>query len=272
MLVDWFTVLAQALNFVILVWLLKRFLYQPILEAIDAREQRIAAELADAGAMKVEAQHERDEFQQKNRAYDQKRTELLNQAKDEASGERERLVDEARRTADTLSNQRRETLKNDARDLNQAIGRRTQQEVFAIARKTLIDLASTSLEDSMVEIFTRRLRGLDEQTKTGLAAAFKAMSQPAWVRSAFELSAEHRGSIQNTLNEVFVADIPVRYETAPDLVSGIELGASGRKVAWSIADYLTTLEKSIGELVNVTGESLQPSAIKPKTMPVQTSP
>jgi F-type H+-transporting ATPase subunit b len=50
MLIDWFTVGAQALNFLILVWLLKRFLYKPILHAIDEREKRIAAELADADA------------------------------------------------------------------------------------------------------------------------------------------------------------------------------------------------------------------------------
>ena len=42
MLIDWFTVGAQALNFLILVWLMKRFLYKPILHAIDAREKRIA--------------------------------------------------------------------------------------------------------------------------------------------------------------------------------------------------------------------------------------
>ena len=60
MLIDWFTVGAQVLNFLILVWLLKRFLYKPILDAIDAREERIAAELADADAKKAEAQKERD--------------------------------------------------------------------------------------------------------------------------------------------------------------------------------------------------------------------
>ena len=61
MLIDWFTVGAQALNFLILVWLMKRFLYKPILAAIDAREKRIAAELADADAKKAEAQKERDD-------------------------------------------------------------------------------------------------------------------------------------------------------------------------------------------------------------------
>ena len=61
--------------------------------------------------------------------------------------------------------------------------------------------------------------------------------------------AEQRAAIQNALNETFSAEIHVRFETAPDLVSGIELTANGRKVAWSIADYLASLEKSVGELL-----------------------
>ena len=55
MLIDLFTVGAQALNFLVLVWLLKRFLYKPILNALDAREKRIARELADADAKTAEA-------------------------------------------------------------------------------------------------------------------------------------------------------------------------------------------------------------------------
>ena len=82
--IDWFTFFAQIINFLILVWLLKRFLYQPILHAIDAREKRIAAELADADAKKAEAQKERDEFQHKNEEFDQQRAALLRQATDEA--------------------------------------------------------------------------------------------------------------------------------------------------------------------------------------------
>ena len=71
--IDWFTVVAQAINFLILVWLLKRFLYKPILHAIDEREKGIAAQLAQAEAKKAEAQKERDDFQHKNEAFDQER-------------------------------------------------------------------------------------------------------------------------------------------------------------------------------------------------------
>jgi F-type H+-transporting ATPase subunit b len=259
MLIDWFTVGAQALNFLILVWLLKRFLYKPILNAIDAREKRIAKELADADAKKAEAKMERDEFQHKNEEFDQQRAALLTQATDEAKAERQRLLEEARKAADALSAKRQESLANDARNLNQAITRQTQDEVFAIARKALADLATTSLEERMSEVFTRRLREMDGKTKVGLAEAIKTASEPALVRSAFDLPAEQRAAIQNALNETFSADIHLRFETAPNLVSGIELSTNGQKVAWSIADYLSSLEKGVGKLLKEK-EKPQPKA------------
>lgn len=249
MLIDWFTIFAQVLNFLVLMWLMKRFLYKPILHAIDAREKRIAAELADADARTVEAKKERDEFQRKNEEFDQQRAALLSQATDEAKTERQRLLDEARQAADALSAKRQEALRSEARNLNQAIRRRTQQEVFAIARKALTDLATTTLEERMSAVFTRRLREMDGPAKEGLAGALKTAAEPARVRSAFDLPPEQRAAIQKALNETFSADIPVRFETEPDLVSGIELTTNGQKVAWSIADYLVSLEKGVDELL-----------------------
>lgn len=249
MLIDWFTVGAQTLNFLILVWLMKRFLYKPILHAIDEREKRIAAELASADKKKDEAEKESNELKHKNEELDQQRTAILKKATDEAKTEGQKLLDEARKAADTLSAKRMESLRNDADDLRQEISRTTQHEVFAIARKALKDLATVSLEERLGEVFTRRVREMDEQAKGELAEALKTMSDPALVRSAFELPEGQRTEIQNALNETFSAEINVRFETAPDMISGIELTTNGLKVAWSIADYLASLEKKVGELL-----------------------
>jgi F-type H+-transporting ATPase subunit b len=79
---------------------------------------------------------------------------------------------------------------------------------------------------------------------------------------------EQRSTIQNALNEAFSADIHVRFETAPDLVSGIELATNGHKVAWSIADYLASLEKGVGELLDrpVTSQPVPESTSEPQTV------
>jgi F-type H+-transporting ATPase subunit b len=254
-LIDWFTVAAQVINFLILVWLLKRFLYRPILDAIDAREERIAAELADADAKRTEARKERDEFQHKNEAFEQQRATLLSQATDEAKAERQRLLDQARQAADTLSAKRMQTLSNDSHQLNQAIRRRTQTEVFAIARKALTDLATASLEERMAEVFVRRLRALDGQAREDFAKSLKAASGPALVRSAFDLPAEQRAAVQAALNETFASQIQVKFETAPNLVSGIELSTNGQKLAWSIADYLAALAQGVAELLKTQAKT-----------------
>ena len=262
MLIDWFTVVAQLVNFLILVWLLKRLLYRPILDAIDAREKRISAELAEAETKMAEALKERDEFRRKNATFDQQRAMLMSKATDEANAERQRLLDEARRAADDLSARRLETLRNEAHNLNQTLGRQVRQEVFAIARKTLGDLAAASLEERIAEAFARRLREIDSQPKTTLGEALKEAREPARLSSAFELYAAQRAAIQQALDGTFAMAVPVRFETNPNLICGIELNVAGQKVAWSIADYLNSLENGVDELLK-TKVQIQ-SAAEPK--------
>lgn len=272
MLIDWFTVSAQVVNFLILVWLMKRFLYKPILHAIDAREKQIATELADADGKRAEAEKERDEFQHKNEEFDQQRAALLSKARDEAQAERQRLLNEARQTADALRARRQDALKREQQSLNDEIARRTREEVFAIARKTLMDLAGTSLEECISEAFTRRLRELNDEAKEGLAKALKTSSDPVLLRSAFELPSEQRAAIQHALNETFSAEIQVHFETAPDVISGIELTANGRKVAWSIADYLASLKKSVGDLLKEQSKPQAKPEAKAEPKPAKPKP
>ena len=77
------------------------------------------------------------------------------------------------------------------------------------------------------------------------------------------MPAAQRAAIQKALNETFSGEFRLQFETAPDLVSGIELTSNGHKIGWSIADYLSTLEKGIDELLAVKGKS----SAKPEAQP-----
>ncbi len=265
MLIDWFTVGAQALNFLILVWLMRRFLYQPILHAIDQREQRIAAELAAADAQKAEALQIRAEFEHKKNELDQQRAALLQQAVETAQAEAQRLSEAARQAADALRVQRLQTLRNEVHNLNLEISRGMQREIFAIARKTLADLADTALEERLAAVFTRRLAEMPAPDRQGFAEALKMTKEPALLRCAFDLPPEQRATLQNALNESFAADIAIRFETAPDLIGGIELSANGWKLAWNMADYLESLENQLGELIKQPSQPETPAAGEPET-------
>lgn len=250
MLIDWFTVVAQALNFGVLIWLMKRFLYKPVLDAIDARENHIAAELADAAAKQAEARHERDEFEARNAAFDQQRTDLLARATDAARAEGQRLIDEAARAAEATATKRRSLLAGEAAALNVAIGLRTRQEVFAIVRETLADLATVELEERVCEVFIGRLRALDGPARDRLGEAIGTSKDGALVRSAFGLPPAQQAAIGTALNTMFPARIALRFEIAPDLVAGIELVVNGQKLDWNIARYVEALGKSVDALVD----------------------
>lgn len=217
MLIDWFTVIAQVVNFLILVWLMKRFLYAPILKAIDAREKRIATALADADAKKSEAQRERDEFKRKNEETDRQRESLLSQAAVEIKAEKQRLFEDARKEAEDFRARQQDALINDCNNLKEGIVRRTREEVFAIARKALGDLATESLEERMVDAFIRHCRALSDGEKNELQSAFKAAAGPVIVRSAFPLPVEQRNAIERATSELFSCICPFHYEILPDL-------------------------------------------------------
>ena len=254
MLYDWFTVSAQVLNFLILVWLLKHFLYKPILKALDAREDLIAKKIMDADSVNAEAEKEREKFRDKNDEFDRRRDELMNGARDEVNNERRRLLDEALQAVDLLRLKQQEEMKREQQALSQSIIKKTQAEVFAITRKTLADLADAALEEQMLKVFNLRVLNMDAGVKESVAAALKASNNPVQVRSAFDIPSGQKNNVQQSLNEIFSDEIPVRFETAPGLISGIELSANGQKVAWSISEYLVSMEKSVAELLKVHGE------------------
>ena len=174
----------------------------------------------------------------------------MKKATDDASSERQRLLGEAKKDADALRAKRQDALHSEQRNLGQEIIRWTQKQVFAITRKTLTDLAGTDLEERMGDVFVAHVRALAGEAKEQLATAFKTSNHTVSVHSAFDLPPAQRSAIESAVKESFAPDAHVQFETAPELVSGIELSSGGQKVAWSIADYLSTLEKSSAELLH----------------------
>ena len=250
MLIDWFTVGAQALNFLILVWLMKRYLYRPILTAIDTREKRIASQLADAKTQKGEAKRDKEIFEQKISEFNEQKADLVSHATDEAKTQGQKIIDEAKKQADALSAARAQDLLNDVKHLDKDLVSTVQNSVFGIARKALAEMADESLEDCLVAAFIRRLKDLDGKGKETLKAAVQDGKGSAGVRSAFELAPKQQSAIKVAIHEELSTEVTLRFEIQPELISGIEFVANGQKVAWALTDYVSTLEKAVTDVVN----------------------
>jgi F-type H+-transporting ATPase subunit b len=248
MLIDWFTVGAQGVNFLILVWLLKRFLYQPILQTMAEREKHIADRLQEAESKIAQATKEREEWRGRNQELERRQTELVQEAVAQANAERQRLIKEARKDAEAARGKWEESLRRGQEAWRRELATRVQGEVLAIARKVLADLAGTGVEEHMAELFAKRLRELEGEAKQRLGAGLKDKPGAAVIRSAFPLPAPMQAELQRAVGTMLAAEIQVQFKTAPDLIGGVELEIGGEKVAWSISNYLASLEQSVKEL------------------------
>jgi F-type H+-transporting ATPase subunit b len=250
MLIDWFTVAAQVLNFLVLVWLMKRFLYQPILRAIAAREQLIASHLSSAAEQMHAAQAERAEFADKNQQFEQQRASLLSAATAEVETQRQGLLAGARQAADALSAKRQMALRNDASNLNQAIAQQVQEEVFAIAAKTLADLADSRLEERLVAVFITQLQQLEGSERQRLLDACSQPEEALLLRTALALPEPQREALQAALKVCCGVEVKLQFVTDAALIGGLELSCAGQCFAWSIAEYLQALQHNVDALLH----------------------
>jgi F-type H+-transporting ATPase subunit b len=242
-LINWFTVVAQIVNFLILVFLLKYFLYDRVVRAMDQREEKIQQRLQEAEEKKQEAEQEAEAYGKKNRDFDAKREEMLTQAKEAADARRKELTEEARQTVDNLRSVWVEMVQRDKKSFVQDFRRMAGNQVYALARKAFRDLADADAEERAINAFLVHLSAMSQKTREGLAASIKESGNELIVRSSFEIPAKMREKITGSLHRQIADEIEVRYEEAPELIMGVELKIRGHKISWSLEDYLDTLEE-----------------------------
>lgn len=244
--INWFTVVAQVINFIILVWLLKRFLYKPVLKAIAERESRIAARVSDAEASLLAAAKEKEAFEQKNTAFSQQYNAALKQAREEVNTEKQKLLEQARKEFQTMRTGLQQSLQEEQAHFNRELRQKTMEEVFAVAGKALGDLASASLEEQAVNVFLTRLQNLAPGGQQQFTQAMAAQNGAVTIRSAFALPAAQRLQLEQAIRKWSGQQEPsFLYQVQPQLISGLELHVHNYKLSWNLEDYLDELKKHV---------------------------
>lgn len=254
--IDWITVSAQIVNFLILVWLLKRFLYQPVIRAMERREQRIADRLNEAQQREQQAGEQVQRYQDKSDELEQRREEILTKAKEEAEQQKKQLPSEAREEVSEKRDSWQRQADQEKEDFLGNLRRQVAESVQTIARKTLRDLADAGLEEQLAHRFIERLKSLDKKARQALADS----SEPARIASAFELDSAVRGRLTRAIHEQLAEGIEVDYTQSPELLCGIELSRGSQRLDWNLADYMEELEAGINEAFSPTAPAKQAEA------------
>ncbi len=245
MIIDWFTVGAQIINFLILVLLLRRFLYRPILKTIEERNATIKARLDEAQQAKAEAQQLIAEYELKNRSWQEEKESLYQEAKHEIEEMRKQLLKKARLEVEHHQSLWQQALKQEKETFLSELRQRISQQTYKIARRFLQDLADIELEDHITRVFIHRLQDLDENQLEAIKSSLNDSSQPVIIRSAYEIPARTREQLEQALRSRLLDSQVVEYELSPDLMAGIELKTPGHKLSWNLRDYFESLEEDL---------------------------
>jgi F-type H+-transporting ATPase subunit b len=241
-LIDWFTVFAQILNFLILVALLKRFLYDRIIRAMDERESMVRSRLEAAEKKEKESEEEAEKYRRRNEELENKHKEMLDEARKDAESQRKELTQKARHDVENLRTRWQEGLQRERNAFLQELKQVVGQQVYTISRRALKDLADSEVEERIVHVFTKEMADLKREEKDKMASAIKENDNKVTLRSGFDIASNQRQQITRALHEQLTEDADVHYETDPDIIIGIELRSGGEKMAWSLEGYLKNLE------------------------------
>lgn len=239
MLIDWFTVLAQIVNFLILIYLLKRFLYGPIIRAMEEREKKMAAALDRAENAEKKASQRSQELERERQDLLRSKEKLLTEAKAEVETWRESTLKASKEEIASLRRSWMERLDADRQAFLKALKRRIAEQIIHISDKVLKDLANENLEQQVIRIF------LEKVSETKDEFSQKDLSRDVSVQSGLPLSEDQVQEIRKQMEQWFSVTSPIKFHVLPDLGMGIQVIAGDRKVAWNLVEYLENLEKEI---------------------------
>jgi F-type H+-transporting ATPase subunit b len=249
--IDGFTFTAQAVNLLILLALLWRFLYKPVIRAMDRREEKIASRLAEAEAREQEAGRERDKLREEREELERQRKEERDRIHREAEEEKKALLEKAREEVEESRSRWYRAVEEERSGLLEDLRHRAGRQFRTCLGQALEDLADQGLEEQAVEAFLRSLSRREGPGREGIEGLDGDDGSALVVRTAWDVSEEERDRVEKGIRERLDRDM--RFETDPDLICGIEIHTEGRRLGWSVRAYLERFERHLLDAMDKSG-------------------
>ncbi|MCB1917205.1 MAG: F0F1 ATP synthase subunit delta [Rhodocyclaceae bacterium] len=235
---DWTTFGLQVVNFLVLVWLLKRFLYRPVMAAIERRQAAIDQSVADARAAEARAGELRTDYEAKLAEMDAAHAaqlarlaeEIANERRDRLAGlDQELLAEREKRAA---------LAEREAGELQRRAEAAAHQKAGAFLARLLGRLGDAHLDARLLDLLIEDLPQLPTQQRDGLRRAAASDGARVTVHSAHPLDAPSRQALETALGELVGRALPADYGTDEALLAGLRVGLGPWLLAASLADEL----------------------------------
>lgn len=248
--IDWVTVAAQIVNFLVLVWLLQRVLYRPLSRALKARAEEVSRSLREAEAARETAEAEAEAHRRALRTFEDERHARLEALEAEAETLRAEMTGQARGEIAKRRAAWRAQLEDEKAAFLQHLRRRAGAAFVTLVRRALAEMADEDLVDRMARVFARRLSTLDPEERAHLKSSAGREGAPQ-VRTSFPLSAEAQAVVADAVGRVLEQEVEIDFREEPALECGIVLAIGPRHVGWTLGEHLDALERDVAGILDV---------------------
>jgi len=235
---NWTTFLLEIINFLVLVWILKRFLYQPVLDVIEKRRHAIESGISEAKRLQSEAESLKDQYSGRLGEWEAERRSLRDAMSHEIDDER------ARRLAALESELSRAKEKARVADERQRLKEKRSTEQLALeqgaafASRLLEQTSGPDLEKRFVSLLIEGLSGLSARASTGLREQWGAAPEAIEVESAYALDEPQRARLIAALKDLTGLSVPVHFAEDESLLAGLRITIGAFVLAANVRDEL----------------------------------
>jgi F-type H+-transporting ATPase subunit b len=220
---DWSTFFLEIINFLILVWILKRFLYRPVLDVIARRREGVEKTLNEAKTLHAEAEAMKVQYQRRLSDWEQEKVQAWENLQRELDAERVRQRDQLQ---NTLAQEREKRRILEERHLDE-LARRKEVAALSLAgrfiRRVLDRLACPELEERIIQWTLEELKNLPSERW----ATLKTNTQPdralVQINTAFPIAEARRHELQEALNRLLEHTARYEFHQEPELIAGLRI-------------------------------------------------
>jgi len=235
---NWPTFILEIVNFLILVWILKRFLYKPVLEAIARRKAAIDKTLSDARERQADAKALEEQFKNRLAAWEDEKEKLRAGVREEVNAQRDQMMAALQ---ESLTQEREKAQAVEARRVKELESRATElgtAKGVQFTARLLERAASAELEAKLADLLLEDLPLLPAEQLQRIRAAGRNDSHPVSVTSAFPLPAARRDAITQRLQEVIQHGISIEFKEDNRLLAGLRISIGPWVLRANIEDEL----------------------------------
>jgi len=220
--IDWWTLALQTVNVLILIWLLARFFFRPVMDIVAKRQQEAARLIDDAARARHDAIEARAKAEQERAGVAAERDKLITQARHVAEQEKQNLLAQAAQEIGKRRDEADAAIARDRAAAEAAVIDRAGTLAIDVARRLLARFPTPDLAATFIDQTCRDLRAVSPQARQSLAAA-ATPEHPIEIVSAAPLSDAEQKKIGAALSEVFGRDLPCAFRSDPQVINGVEL-------------------------------------------------